>query len=58
MPLSESCHILQHTIGWISFGISYLQTRDMTNAGVLAICDAYWRAWPGRIAWERKLNDG
>lgn len=54
MPLSENCHALQHRLGWISFGISYLGTADVTNAGAVAVCDAYWRAWPGRIAWERK----
>lgn len=52
MPLSENCHALQHNIGWISFGVSYLHTHDMTFGGALAICDDYWRAWPGRAKWE------
>lgn len=47
MPLSARCHELQHRIGWISFGISYLGTRDQTTGGVRAICDEYWRLWKG-----------
>jgi hypothetical protein len=58
MPLSLNCHALQHRIGWISFGITYLATRDFTTDTVKAICAEYWKKWPGRAAWERKLSDG
>jgi hypothetical protein len=53
MPLSTLCHSLQHTKGWPWFAKHILRGRDP-----LAVCEAYWRAWPGRIAWERKLADG
>lgn len=40
-------HAEQHRIGWRSFEKKY---------GFDAVEDAarYWRAWPGRIAWERR----
>ena len=52
MPLSELCHLLQHQKGWAWFGCEVLAQRDP-----LVICEAYWKAWPGRIAWERKLGE-
>ena len=47
MPLSTDCHAKQHRVGWISFAAAYLPGDP------LVICAAYWRAWPGRVAWER-----
>lgn len=53
LPLSEGCHLrTQHTLGWPSFARFYLKGRDPVE-----LAEAYWRAWPGRIAWERKLAD-
>jgi hypothetical protein len=52
MPLSELCHLLQHNKGWPWFA------RNVLRQEPLSVCEAYWRAWPGRIAWERKLSDG
>ena len=57
MPLSENCHALQHRVGWISFSVSYLRPKDTPLGGALAICEAYWRAWPGRMAWERRQRE-
>lgn len=52
MPLSERCHIgAQHTKGWHSFARDYLGGADP-----LAICEEYWRAWPGRVEYERNLK--
>jgi hypothetical protein len=31
---------------------------DTSKDALLAAADKLWRQWPGRIAWERKLNDG
>jgi hypothetical protein len=37
-------------MGWRSFE-QYLPGKD-----AVATAAAYWNAWPGRIAWERKLD--
>lgn len=51
IPLSEGCHInTQHRIGWISFAAKYLGGRDP-----VALSEEYWKAWPGRRAWEASL---
>jgi hypothetical protein len=48
MPLSEGCHLTtQHKQGWQTFAARYLGGADP-----LAICEEYWRAWPGRSKWE------
>jgi hypothetical protein len=51
IPLSDGCHRRQHAHGWRSFEITYL------GGDAVKLAEAYWRAWPGRIAWERKLAD-
>lgn len=48
IPLCRHHHKLQHDKGWSAIGL----TRE--TAAELA--DAYWRNWPGRIAWEAKNN--
>jgi hypothetical protein len=54
VPCRASLHRRQHTRGWASF----LREMGTTKEEMLGAADAYWRAWPGRIAWERKLSDG
>jgi hypothetical protein len=44
-------HAEQHRIGWRSFETKY--QFDAVKAAM-----AYWHLWPGRIAWERKLEEG
>ena len=54
IPLCSAHHRLQHANGWPWFDI---MTLRLAGAGEVAAAK-YWRAWPGRIAWERKLADG
>lgn len=49
IPLCSGHHRLQHSIGWKSFEGRYM-------FGAVSIASDYWHAWPGRIAWERKLE--
>jgi hypothetical protein len=45
IPACQHHHLTQTVKGWSAVGL----TRDKaTEAG-----NAYWRAWPGRIEWER-----
>lgn len=49
IPLSETCHMLQHNRGWPWFDLNILG-----RAGAAEImASEYWRLWPGRAAWER-----
>jgi hypothetical protein len=52
IPLCAGHHAEQHTRGWPEFERRYLREGQALKAA-----DYFWRAWPGRIAWERKLND-
>ena len=49
LPLSANCHRLQHSLGWQTFALRYL---PFGNA--LKLAAEYWRAWPGRRAWEER----
>jgi hypothetical protein len=49
IPLCSRHHRLQHEIGWREFEERYM-------FGAVNIAASYWRAWPGRIAWERKME--
>jgi hypothetical protein len=51
VPLCEGHHVEQHRLGWQSFEVKY-------NTNCLMAAETYWRNWPGRAAWERKLSDG
>ncbi len=48
IPACVYHHHLQTVKGWSAVGL----TRE--TAALMA--EAYWRAWPGRIAWEAKQN--
>lgn len=52
VPLCSYHHALQHSRGWMWFDITILK---VAGSG-LAAAARYWQAWPGRIAWERKLE--
>jgi hypothetical protein len=54
VPLCSAHHRLQHSGGWPWFDFTIL---GMAGGGAKA-ADRFWQQWPGRIAWERKLNDG
>lgn len=49
IPLCTYHHAQQHSIGWRSFEEWYCFNAP-------AIAAQFWKAWPGRIAWERKLE--
>jgi hypothetical protein len=46
IPACEGHHKTQTDRGWSAVGL----TRDKATA----MADAYWKAWPGRAAWERE----
>lgn len=51
IPLSDGCHRWQHSMGWPDF------EAQLPGKDAVALAAAYWRAWPGRIAYERKLAE-
>jgi len=51
IPLCEGHHRRQHTRGWQTF-----EGECLGGKSAVAMADAYWRAWPGRVAWEME-ND-
>ena len=53
VPMCQAHHARQHRIGWFYFQTEMCRPQDHA----LKAADAYWRAWPGRIAWERKLEE-
>lgn len=53
IPLSEGCHLdTQHRIGWPSFAKQFLNGQDPES-----LAGDYWHLWPGRIAWERRMEE-
>lgn len=48
IPLCSRHHRLQHSRGWRTFEREYGILDAVVKASL------YWRAWPARIAWERK----
>lgn len=47
LPLCSEHHARQHRRGWKTFEVECLGGKS-----AIAMADAYWRAWPGRYAWE------
>jgi hypothetical protein len=53
IPLCAAHHRLQHDRGWKWFDVNML-----AGAGQgLEAAEQFWFLWPGRIAWERKLEE-
>jgi hypothetical protein len=52
IPLCSGHHGRQHQRGWLTFERECLAGKSAVDLAV-----AYWTAWPGRAAWERK-NEG
>jgi hypothetical protein len=48
IPLCAGHHQRQHNRGWQTFEAECLRGKS-----AVAMADAYWNAWPGRIDWER-----
>lgn len=48
VPMCEHHHREQHK-GWKSFEKKY-------RIKAIELAEAFWRAWPGRIKWERELE--
>ena len=42
----------QHSRGWLTF-----EAECLGGKSAVAMADAYWTAWPGRIEYERRLAD-
>lgn len=52
IPLSHNCHGLQHQKGW-----PWFDKHILGGAGAgEKMAGEYWRAWPGRIQYERQLE--
>ena len=49
IPLCSEHHRIQHSRGWRTFEASW-------QFDALEAAEAYWKAWPGRIAWEAKQD--
>lgn len=49
IPLCNVCHAVQHNGGWKTFERDHLSRQD-----AVMMAEAYWKAWPGRIAWQAK----
>ncbi len=45
LPMCDAHHGIQHGVGWDTFEGNY-------KINALADAEAYWNAWPGRLAWE------
>jgi hypothetical protein len=54
VPLCAGHHARQHAIGWFYFQTEICRPQDYA----LKAAEQYWSKWPGRIAWERKLEGG
>ena len=48
IPLCAGHHARQHNHGWKTF-----ESECLGGKSAVAMSDAYWSAWPGRIEWER-----
>jgi hypothetical protein len=51
VPLCSHHHAEQHQRGWLTF-------QDKYDFKALVAANAFWWAWPGRLAWERKFSNG
>lgn len=49
LPLCSAHHRRQHNRGWKTF-----EAECLGGKSAVAMSDAYWMAWPGRIEWERE----
>jgi hypothetical protein len=49
IPLCDAHHTRQHNKGWHTF-----EGECLGGKSAVAMADAYWNAWPGRIEWERE----
>lgn len=54
VPMCSGHHRTQHNMGWQSF----MALMKVTAGDMLAAAENYWRAWPGRAAWERNQSTG
>lgn len=47
IPMCDGHHAAQHSWGWSTFEGNF-------KINALLAAEAYWRAWPGRSAWENQ----
>jgi hypothetical protein len=50
VPLCSSHHRSQHDKGWPFY-------QRLLEIDAKSLAEDYWRAWPGRAAWERALEE-
>jgi hypothetical protein len=48
IPLCDTHHTIQHRAGWRTF------EKNLPGRDAVRLAETYWRAWPGRKAWEAK----
>lgn len=48
IPLCMGHAMRQHNRGWQTF-----EAECLGGKSAVAMAEAYWNAWPGRIEWER-----
>jgi hypothetical protein len=53
VPLCSLHHRCQHNKGWKTFEIKHFGAEGWA----LKAAEGYWKAWPGRVAWERRLEE-
>jgi hypothetical protein len=53
VPGCTKHHKRQTDRGWETF----LREAKLTKEMLIDAAARYWKAWPGRIAWERKLDE-
>lgn len=52
VPMCDDHHASQHSWGWKTFERNF----GMQEGDTLLSAEAYWRAWPGRVAWEAERS--
>lgn len=53
IPLCSEHHRVQHAWGWKTFEANF----GMAPGDAKLAAEAYWKAWPARLAWEAKLRE-
>lgn len=53
IPLCSEHHRTQHSWGWQTFEGNF----GMSPGDAKLAAEAYWQAWPGRIAWEARRDE-
>lgn len=52
IPLCDEGYVRQHNRGWRTF-----EGECLGGKSAVALAEAYWNAWPGRVQWEARNAD-